>query len=164
MLGRKAAAFWVDPGPRTTLSAFKHDVVVDGPPVRSHPIRLKGTDATFVAESLDQEVKDGLYVRGASAWGSWAFPTQPGPAGRRRRIVVDYRRVNTRIVRSIYYIRRCDDIKQELIGSAFLSTFDGLKGFNLLENTPFASEVLAVLAELGCFLYGLAAQPNQRAV
>ena len=59
VLRRKAAAFWVDPGPRTTRRAFMHDVVVDGPPVRSHPIRLRGTDANFVAEGLDQEVRDG---------------------------------------------------------------------------------------------------------
>ena len=46
--------------------------------------------------------------------------------------VVDYRRINRTIVRAIYYIRRCDDVKSSLVGSVFLSRFDGLKGFNLL--------------------------------
>ena len=47
---------------------------------------------------------------------------------------------------------RCEDVKQELAGSLFYSTVDGLKGFNLLENTNLAAQVLAVLSDLGCLL------------
>ena len=66
--------------------------------------------------------------------------------------MVDYRRINRTIVRAIYYIRRCDDVKSHLIGSVYLSSFDGLKGFNLLKNTPFSTQVWAVLSEIGCLL------------
>ena len=34
----------------------------------------------------------------------------------------------------------------------WMSTFDGLKGFNLLENTEFSQQVWAVITELGCLL------------
>ena len=54
--------------------------------------------------------------------------------------------------KAIYYIRRCEDIKQDLAGSLFYTTVDGLKGFNQLENTDLASQVLAVLSDLGCLL------------
>ena len=71
---------------------------------------------------------------------------------RRRRVVVDYRRVNAALRKAIYFIRRCEDVKQELAGKLFYTTVDGLKGFNLLENTDYASQVLAVLSDLGCLL------------
>ena len=39
--------------------------------------------------------------------------------------------VNRCIERGIYYFRHCDAVKVLLIGSVYLSGFDGLKGFNL---------------------------------
>ena len=78
------------------------------------------------------------------AWGSWAFPTKEALGGRRRRTVVDYRVVNGRLQLSVYYIRRCGDVKNDLIGRAFLSAADGARGYNLLLNTVRAKEVLAV--------------------
>ena len=65
--------------------------------------------------------------------------------------MLDYRKVNTRLVRSLYYIPRCGDLKTEASGSIFYSALDGQKGYNLLENTPYAKEVLAILSEAGCF-------------
>ena len=150
-IGRKSAAFWIEGEPRTTLRAYKHDVVTSGPPVRGHPIRLKGDEALFVKGSLQGDIDNGLYKLGSSAWGSWAFSTRP-TVERRRRVVVDYRRVNAALRKAIYFIRRCEDVKQELAGSLFYTTVDGLKGFNLLENTDYASKVLAVLSDLGCLL------------
>jgi len=106
----------------------------------------------MMQKMLEKEIGEGFYKRGASPWGSYCFLTRPTPGGRRQRIVVDYRRVNRCIERGIYYIRRCDDVKSQLIGSVYLSGFDGLKGFNLMKNTQFSTEVWAVLSEIGCLL------------
>ena len=149
---RKAAAFHHGDGPRTCLTAFKNDTLVSGPPVRGAPIRARGQDAAVMQQMLERELEEGFYLRGASPWGSWAFLTRPTPGGRRRRIVVDYRRINGVIIRAVYYIRRCDDVKSALLGSVYMSGFDGLKGFNLLENTEFSKQVWAVLSEIGCLL------------
>ena len=134
------------------MRGFKHDVVTTGLPVRGHPIRLKGADAQFVRDDLEAGVAQGLYSRGMSAWGSWAFPTKLSLANRRRRVVVDYRKINRRLRIAVYYIRRCSDVKGELVGCVFLSAADGARGFNLLVNTRRAKEVLAVLSDSGCFL------------
>ena len=125
-----------------------HDVVPSGSPVWGHPIRLKGEVAQFVRETLKKDIASGLYVRGISPWGSWAFSTKVSEQ-RRHRLVVDYRKVHSALQRAIYCIRRCEDVKQELAGSFFFSTVDGLKGFNLLENTDLAAPVLS---DLGCLL------------
>ena len=50
-LTRRAAAFWRTGSPRTCIRAFAHDVVTTGPPIRSHPIKLKGDTAALVEAS-----------------------------------------------------------------------------------------------------------------
>ena len=157
---RKAAAFHHGDGPRTCLTAFKNDTLVSSPPVRGAPIRARGQDAAVMQQMLERELEEGFYIRGASPWGSWAFLTRPTPGGRRRRVVVDYRRINGVIIRAVYYIRRCDDVKSALLGSVYMSGFDGLKGFNLLENTEFSQQVWAVLSD--CLLYTSPSPRDQR--
>ena len=152
LVGLKAEAFWVKGTARTVMRGFKHDVITTGQPVRGPPIRLKGPEASIVREELESGIEQGLYTRGTSPWGSWAFPTKEHASGRRRRTVVDYRMVNRRMVMFVYYIRRCRDVKSELVGCAFISGMDGARGFNLLVNTEHAKEVLAVLADSGCYL------------
>ena len=96
---RKAAAFWKEGTPRTTVRFFLHDTIPTGPPVRLPPHSLKGESAQWVDSKLQDEVDRGQMVRGSSAWGSPAFPTKEFAEHRRqrkRRIVVDYRRVNAR--------------------------------------------------------------------
>ncbi|MAB81808.1 MAG: hypothetical protein CMJ24_00005, partial [Phycisphaerae bacterium] len=151
-LRRKAAAFWRTGTPRTCVRAFAHDTVVTGPPVRGHPIKLRGDTAAFVEASLEQDTRLGLYERGMSPWGSYAFATRESTSGRARRVVVDYRRINRYLQRSIYYIRHVDDLKEEAAGAVFYTGCDGAKGYNLLVNTPNAKEVLAVLSQGGCRL------------
>ena len=120
--------------------------------MRGAPIRLRGESAAFVQENLEAEAKRGLYERGTSPWGSWAFPTRESASGRKRRVVVDYRRVNQRILRAVYYRRRAEDVKAESAGSVYYSLFDAVKGFNQVPNSERARRVLAVLANSGCFL------------
>ena len=115
-------------------------MVTSGSPVRGHPVRLKGNDSRFVNEWITKQVEEGLCKRTKSSWGSWAFPTKASET-RDPRIVLDYRKVNTRLVRSLYYIRRCEDLKTEAAGAVFYSALDGQKGYNLLEHTPYAKEV-----------------------
>ena len=103
VLARKAAAFWIEGTPRTTVRMVAHDCVPTGPPVSLQPHALKGEAAAWVDEKLEEEVQRGQLVRGTSAWGSPPFPTKDMPAHKRprkRRLVVDYRRVNARVLRS----------------------------------------------------------------
>ena len=148
-MSRKSVAFWLKDTPRSVMRGFRYDVITTGLPVRGRPIQLKGAEAEFVRRELEENVAQGLYSRGMSAWGSWAFPTKAVLGGRRRRTVVDYRVVNGRLKLSVYYIRGCGDVKNDLVGRAFLSAADGARGYNLLLNTVRAKEVLAVLADCG---------------
>ena len=65
---------------------------------------------------------------------------------------MDYRMVNRRMVMFVYYIRRRWDVNGELAGRAFISGMGGARGFTLLVNAERAKEVLAALADCGCYL------------
>ena len=93
VLRRKAAAFWVEDTPRTTVRHVKHDTIPTGPPCRLPPHSLRGELADWIDQKLQEEVDRGQLVRGNSPWGSPPFPTKDMPdhkKARKRRIVVDY--------------------------------------------------------------------------
>ena len=115
-------------------------------------MKLKGAESQLVEDNLREEVARGHLVRGNSLWGSWAFPVAAHPAGKKRRVVVDYRRLNSRTIRAVYYLRTADTVKGECVGSVFYSLLDAVAGFNQLRNSPRAQRVLAVLASSGCYL------------
>ena len=155
VISRKASAFWVDGSARTTVRGVAHDVVPTGPPVSSQPMHLKGESAEWVDKKLEEEVHRGQLVRGTSPWGSAPFPTKEAPEhkrSRKRRLVVDYRRVNSRVKRSVYYCRRSSDVISAAAGSAFYTFVDAAAGFNQLVNTRRARQVLAIVSRAGKFL------------
>ena len=98
---RKARGLWVEGTPRTTIRGVRHDVVTVGAPVRGAPIRLKATELQLVENQVREDVLRKQLVRGNSPWGSWAFPVAAHPTGKKRRIVVDYRRVHARTIRAV---------------------------------------------------------------
>ncbi|CAK9015420.1 Retrovirus-related Pol polyprotein from transposon opus [Includes: Protease [Durusdinium trenchii] len=155
VISRKAGGFWLEGSPRTTVRNVLHDCVPSGPPVNSQPHNLKGEAASWVDEKLEEEVRRGQLVRGTSAWGSPPFPTREAPAHKRhrkRRSVVDYRRVNSRVVRSTYYCRKATDVLATAAGGIWFSFVDAVTGFNQIKNTRRAMEVLAIVARSGKFL------------
>ena len=118
-------------------------------------MHLKGESAEWVDQKLEEEVHRGQLVRGTSPWGSAPFPTKEAPEhkrSRKRRLVVDYRRVNSRVKRSVYYCRRSSDVIGAAAGSAFYTFVDAAAGFNQLVNTRRARQVLAIVSRAGKFL------------
>jgi hypothetical protein len=155
VLRRKAAAFWLEGTPRTTVRFVKHDTVPTGPPCRTPPHNLKGEAGEWIDEQLEKEVKRGQLERGSSPWGSPPFPTKDfaeHKKQRKRRMVIDYRRVNARTLRAIYYLRRASDVVSGAAGSAWMTLIDAVTGFNLIVNTRRARLMLAIIARCGQFL------------
>ena len=155
VLSRKAGAFWIEGEARTALRFLLHDTIPTGPPCRTPPHRLKGEEADWVDEQLQQDVIQGQLIRGNSEWASPPFATKAFAEHRRqrkRRVVVDYRRVNARILRAVYFVRSADGVVQEVAGSMWMSLVDACKGFNQVANTRRAREMLAILAHSGQYL------------
>ena len=155
VISRKIAAFWIEGTPRTTLRHLMHDTIPTGPPVRTPPHNLKGEEAEWVDKQLQSEVETGQLERGNSEWASPPFATKDFAAHKRqrkRRLVVDYRRVNQRTLRAIYFVRSADGVVAAVAGSAWMTFLDACKGFNQIVNTERARRMLAILARSGQFL------------
>ena len=152
---RKAAAFWPDGAPRATVRWVLRDTVPTGPPARLPPHNLKGESAAWVDEKLEEEVRRGQLKRGYRQWGSPPFHTQPGSDHqqmRKRRLVVDCRRVNARTLRAMYFVRRASDVVSEAAGSLWHAFLDAVAGFNHIRNTQRSREMLAIVWRTGQFL------------
>jgi hypothetical protein len=152
---RNAAMFWFDGELRTVVRHVKHDTVPTGPPVKMPPHNIKGEDARFVDKSLDDELARGAVVRGNSDWGSAPFPTKVVAEHKKqskKRMVVDYRRVNARTERAVYYTRKSSDVLSEAAGSLWFTFLDAVAGFNHIRNTQRAMEMLAIVWRTGHFL------------
>ena len=89
VLKRKAAAFWLEGTPRTTVRFVQHDTVPTGPPVRVPPHNLRGEAAQWVDDKLEEEVQRGQLERGSSPWGSPPFPTKDFADHRRQKEKAD---------------------------------------------------------------------------
>ena len=156
VIGRKAGAFWTEGESRTALRYLLHHTIPRGPPCRTPPHRLKGEEADWVDGQLQQDVLNGQLIRGNSEWASPPFATKQFAEHRRqrkRRVVVDYRRVNARILRAVCFVRSADGVVHEVAGSQWLSLVDACKGFNQVANTRRAREMLAILARSGEYLH-----------
>ena len=70
---------------------------------------------------------------------------------RKRRIVVDYRRVNARTRRSVYYVRPAAGVVADAAGSIWYTLLDTGTGFNHIVNTPRARRMLAIVSRSGQF-------------
>jgi hypothetical protein len=116
---------------------------------------LKGEEAQWVDDALEAEVKRGQLERGNSPWGSPPFPTKefaPHKKQRKKRLVVDYRRVNAMTLRGLYYLRKSSDVIGDTAGSVWMSMVDAVTGFNLIINTRRARLMLAIVSRSGQFL------------
>ena len=100
-----------------------HDARPTGPPVRAPPHNLKAEEADFVDDQLKKEVASEQLGRGNSPWASPPFCTNDFAAHRGQRkimIVVDYRRVNARTERAVYFVRNQEEIVSTCAGSVSL--------------------------------------------
>ena len=70
-------------------------------------MRLKGQELQDTEDGIIGDISRGQLTRGNNPWGSWAFPVRA--KGKKVRIVVNYKKVNSRTIRAIYYLRRADD-------------------------------------------------------
>ena len=104
-----------------------HDTIPTSPLVWTPPHHLKGEEADWGDAQLQAEVETGQLVRGNSEWASPPFATKEFAKHRRqrkRRLVVDYRRVNRRTLRAIYFVRSADGVLRSVAGSALMSLMD----------------------------------------
>ena len=121
------------------------------------PLHRLSREATeWIEKAIQEDVARGQLVKGTSAWGSPAFPTQEAPAHkaikRARRVVVDYRQLNYRTVRKVFLIPDSDQVKATVAGNVYISVADLKEVFNQCDKEPETSEKMVVLVASGSYL------------
>ena len=104
---------------------------------------------------LKEDEERGQLVKGHSDWGSAAFLTKVMPGRkvqRKRRPVVDYRRLNSVTIRKVFLIPHGDSVKGAVSGCWLVSVGDLKEGFNQIANTAEAARKLAVISPSGTWL------------
>jgi hypothetical protein len=122
MIRRKAAVMWREDTPQTTVAGFLHDLVVKGGPISLPPICRRGEAADWVEEKIRKDYARGQLMPGNSAWGSPAF--RVSAKGRKDRMVVDYRRLNSLTERATFLMPSAEGVKTRVAGSKWFSTAD----------------------------------------
>ena len=102
----------------------------------------------LIEGEIHKDIKRGQLVPGDSAWGSPAFRVM----GKKPRMVVDYRKVNSLTVRAVFLMPSTEGVKSRVMGREWLSTGDGVAGFNQIENSYFAQLCLAITSLSGKYL------------
>ena len=147
---------WLPDSPRTSVKAFKHLLITKGGPVRAPLHRLSRADTAWIEQAINEDVKRGQLQKGSSDWGFPAFPTREDPDHkynkRKRRMVVDYRLLNTHTVRKNFLIPNADEVKSDVAGSEWISVGDLKEGFNQVDNTWETAKKMAVLVQSGIYL------------
>jgi hypothetical protein len=103
---------------------------------------------------MDEQINKWLELKviepSQSPWGAPAFITYRGD---KPRMVIDYRKLNDRVIPDEFPLPRQDDILQALNGSQYLSTLDALAGFTQLEMDEESREPTAFRCHRGHFQF-----------
>lgn len=85
VLWATAAAFWLEGTHRTVPLHPQHDTVPTGPPYKTPPNHLRGEEAQWVDDQLQEEVDTGQLERGNSEWASPPSATKVGASHKTKR-------------------------------------------------------------------------------
>ena len=113
----------------------------------------EGEDAKDLEKCIQDDVSRGQLIPGTGDE-EW---TSPGFVVRhpKLRMVVDYRRVNSKTRRAYFLIPRGDDQKAQVSKAWLISLLDAVWGFNHIRNTKRARKILAMIAQdsnkISCF-------------
>ena len=116
----------------------------DHPPVNVRPYRIAQKDKAAVNKTIDDLLEAGLIERSAS---KWSFPIvmvdkKPEAPGMpcKRRMCIDFRRLNEIVQIRSHPLPLIDDILNELHGCTYFTTVDLRSGFHQIPLTKDASE------------------------
>ena len=154
---RCAAAFWVEGTPRTTVRHMAHDTIPTGPPVRTPPHRLSGTDAQWIEDQI---------IKGSATWSIRARHERMGiaPIPQPKRVSLRTSVCANDVWSLITVACQCPHTPRVVLRAAggrhqsrsrrihVVYILDACAGFNQIANTDRARRMLAILARSGQYL------------
>ena len=128
---------------------IKHEVVVQGNPVRQRPYRTP----IWKQDEVDRQVKDlldrGLIEESTSPWASPVVLVKKKDGT--QRLCVDYRKLNALTVKDSFPLPRIDDALESLHGAVWFSTLDLQSGYWQIELDQKSKPYTAFCTKTGLY-------------
>ena len=146
-------AIWVDGAAYSRIKGATYDIDVgDAAPIAQQPYRKSPLETENCEWHLQKAVAMGILRPHVGAWATPAFVVkQKGKP--RGRLVCDYRRVNAVTKRMYHPMPRVDTTLRNSAGARWYSGLDAVSGFNHLNLSPKAKEVLAICSASGLYAW-----------
>jgi len=139
--------------PLTFTSKIKHKInLTDETPVFTKPYRYPEVYRQEVKNQINQMLDQGIIKPSISPWCSplWIVPKKIDSSGKRKfRIVIDFRKLNSKTIDDRYPIPNITDILDKLGRSLYFSTLDLANGFYQIEMNPEDTPKTAFSTESG---------------
>ena len=127
-----------------------HDVILKDPePVKSHYYKLPPPKLRALREEISKLLQDGVIQESSSSYSSPCFLINKKDGS--YRMVIDYRKVNKKIVDDFFPIPDINSIIQDVASANYISVVDMQSGFYQCNNTPLATRVSAFITEDGLY-------------
>jgi hypothetical protein len=130
---------------KVTIKLKPESEPISLPPFPQSPAKREVMD-----KQMDEWIQLEVIEPSISPWGAPTFITyrQGKP-----RMVIDFRKLNDRVIPDEFPLPRQDDILQALTGAQWLSTFDALAGFTQLEMAEESKELTAFRSHRGLYQF-----------
>ena len=119
-------------------------------PVSLPPFPQSPANREVMDKQMDQWIQLEVIEPSVSPWGAPAFIIFRNG---KPRMVIDYRKLNERVVPDEFPLPRQDDILQALNGAQWLTTLDALSGFTQLEMSDESKEYTAFRSHRGLYQF-----------
>lgn len=145
--------FYSENIPLTFTHAVKHELrLTDDTPIFVRSYRQPPQQRNEIKNQVDNLLKQGIIRESVSPWSCpvHIVPKKPDASGKVKwRLVIDYRRLNDRIVEDKYPLPNIHDILDRLGRAQYFSTLDLASGYHQVEMHPRDIEKTAFSTERG---------------
>ena len=146
-------AIWIDGASYSRLKGAVYDIDVgDAQPIAQQPYRKSPAETENCEWHLQKAVAMGILRPHVGSWATPAFVVKQSGKPRGR-LVCDYRRVNAVTRRMYHPMPRVDSTLRNSAGARWYSGLDAVSGFNHLNLSERAKEVLAICSASGLYAW-----------
>lgn len=145
--------FYSENIPLSFTHTVKHELrLTDDTPIFVRSYRQAPQQRTEIQKQVDSLLKQGIIRESISPWSCpvHIVPKKPDASGKVKwRLVIDYRRLNDRIIEDKYPLPNINDILDRLGRAQYFTTIDLASGYHQLEMHPKDVEKTAFTTERG---------------
>ena len=125
----------------------------NGNPVAMAPYRVSQRELAAIDEQLDKLLKKGWIRPSTAAWGAPVLFAKNRTKEGGLRMVIDYRGINSQMIKNVFPLPRIDSIMDTLAGARYFTVIDLAKAFHQIRMEPGHEHYTAFTTPRGLYEY-----------